>query len=76
MKVNIRFESMSSEPVLLPCWIMAYTYRQEVFRFLLNAQTGKSTGTAPVSYLKIAAAIVMAIAAIIIILIIMGVAAR
>lgn len=64
MKVNIRFEGMSSEPVLLPCWIMAYTYQNQVFRFLLNAQTGKSTGTAPVSYWKIAAVVGGSIAAV------------
>ncbi|MEZ6105497.1 MAG: hypothetical protein R3B96_05140 [Pirellulaceae bacterium] len=54
MKVNIRFESMASDPVLLPCWIMAYQYKGQVYRFLLNGQTGKPTGTAPTSYWKIA----------------------
>lgn len=51
---NVRIESMSSEPVLLPVWIMAYRYKQRVFRFLVNGQTGKATGRAPVSWLKIA----------------------
>lgn len=72
MKVNIRFESMSSEPVLLPCWIMAYTYRGEVFRFLLNAQTGKSTGTAPVSYWKIVGAILLAMLIVIFLMVVFG----
>jgi hypothetical protein len=45
---------MSSEPVLLPVWIMAYRYRDEVFRFLVNGQTGKCSGQAPVSQMKIA----------------------
>ncbi len=50
---NVRIESMSSEPVLLPVWIMAYRYRQQVFRFLVNGQTGKATGAAPLSWMKI-----------------------
>jgi hypothetical protein len=57
MKVNLRLSGLSSEPVLLPVWIMAYRYRDAVFRFLVNGQTGKATGKAPVSYQKIAVAI-------------------
>lgn len=52
--VNVRIESLSSEPVLLPVWIMAYRYGDEVYRFLVNGQTGKATGGAPTSWVKIA----------------------
>jgi DNA-directed RNA polymerase subunit RPC12/RpoP len=55
LKVNVRIEGLSSEPVLLPAWIMAYRYKDEVFRFLINGQTGQATGTAPVSWLKVLA---------------------
>ena len=51
--VNVRIESMSSEPVLLPVWIMAYRYRDQLYRFLVNGQTGRATGQAPVSWSKI-----------------------
>ena len=53
VNVNVRVEGLSAQPVLLPVWIMAYTYREQTFRFLLNGQTGRCTGTAPTSYLKI-----------------------
>ena len=43
--------------MLLPFWILAYTYQGQVFRFLINAQTGKSTGTAPTSWWKVAAVV-------------------
>ncbi len=62
MKVNLRLSGLSSEPVLLPVWIMAYRYRDAVFRFLVNGQSGKATGKAPVSYQKIAVAIGIALA--------------
>jgi DNA-directed RNA polymerase subunit RPC12/RpoP len=62
MKVNVQLEGLSSEPVLLPVWIMAYRYRDRVFRFLLNGQSGAATGQAPVSYAKIAFAVGLAIA--------------
>jgi hypothetical protein len=54
VRVNTRLEGLSSEPVLLPVWIMAYRYRDRSFRFLVNGQTGKPTGRAPTSLRKIA----------------------
>ncbi len=59
--VNVRIESMSSEPVLLPVWIMAYRYRGKLYRFLVNGQSGRAAGQAPVSYAKILAAAAIAI---------------
>jgi len=72
VRVNVRVEGLSAEPVLLPVWIMAYTYQQQTFRFLLNGQTGRCTGTAPTSYKKIAAVTAGVIAAVIAILICAG----
>jgi predicted RNA-binding Zn-ribbon protein involved in translation (DUF1610 family) len=61
--VNLRITGLSSEPVLLPVWIMAYRYRETVFRFLVNGQTGRAAGKAPTSWKKVAAAIGIGIAA-------------
>lgn len=55
LKVNVQLEGLTSEAVLLPVWIMAYRYQDQVFRFLLNGQTGKATGQAPTSWKKILA---------------------
>ena len=71
LNVNVRLDSLASEPVLLPVWIMAYTYKRQVFRFLLNGQSGRSTGNAPFSWVKVSLA--TAVAALIICLIAMGV---
>lgn len=49
---NVRIESMAGRPVLLPVWIMAYRYRNRLYRFLINGQTGQTTGQAPVSVVK------------------------
>lgn len=62
VKVNVKIENLSSEPVLLPVWIMAYRYQEKVYRFLVNGQTGKSTGQAPFSYQKLAMVIAIAVA--------------
>jgi hypothetical protein len=61
LKVNVRLDDLRSEPVLLPVWIMAYRYRDKLYRFLLNGQTGQTTGEAPVSKLKIGIAVGIAI---------------
>jgi predicted RNA-binding Zn-ribbon protein involved in translation (DUF1610 family) len=57
LHVAVRLEGLASYPMLLPVWIMAYQYRGETYRFLVNGQTGRSTGHAPFSYNKLAAVI-------------------
>jgi predicted RNA-binding Zn-ribbon protein involved in translation (DUF1610 family) len=69
LNVNVRITNLASRPLLVPVWIMAYRYRDQVFRFLANGQTGKSAGQAPISYRKITAA--AAIAAVVILLILL-----
>jgi hypothetical protein len=75
MKVNVRIENLSSEPVLLPVWIAAYRYRDRLFRFLLNGQSGKATGEAPVSWTKIGVAAVL-VAAVILLILLFGLVAH
>ena len=70
---NVRIESMSSEPVLLPVWIMAYRYHDRVFRFLVNGQTGRATGEAPFSWKKLLLIIAAAIIALLMLLACLGV---
>lgn len=76
LKVNLRIEGLTSEPVLLPVWVMAYRYRDQVYRFLVNGQTGRAAGQAPVSYRKIAAAIALGVAAVVAIGALIAVLAR
>jgi hypothetical protein len=52
--VNPLFTDLRSAPALLPIWINAYQFRGKTFRFVVNGQTGKITGTAPFSYAKLA----------------------
>ena len=62
LHVNVRITDLTSRPMLLPVWIMAYRYQDRVFRFLANGQTGRATGQAPTSWRKIAAvAVIVAI---------------
>lgn len=62
--VNVLIRDMASEPVLLPVWINAYRWRERVYRFVINGQTGEVVGRAPVSRAKVALAVVLALAVI------------
>jgi DNA-directed RNA polymerase subunit RPC12/RpoP len=64
LKVNVRIEGLRGRPILLPVWILAYRYREQVFRVLINAQNGKIAGAAPFSYNKLGAVIAIGCAAI------------
>ena len=68
LRVNARIEGLTSEPMLLPVWIMAYRYKDQVFRFLVNGQTGQATGQKPTSATKIAAAVAIGVAIILLVL--------
>jgi hypothetical protein len=70
LRVNTRIEGLSSEPMLLPVWIMAYRYDERIFRFLVNGQTGRATGEKPVSWSKILIAISIAVALLLILFLI------
>jgi hypothetical protein len=50
--VNVLVRDLTSEPVLLPVWINAYRWKERVFRFLVNGQTGAIVGQAPRSVVK------------------------
>ena len=53
VKVNTLLDGLSSRPMLLPVWIMAYRYKGSLFRVLINGSTGKLHGKRPISYTKI-----------------------
>ena len=57
LRVNVRLHAMRSEPILLPIWVVAYRYRDTLYRILINGQTGATTGTAPVSHFKVSLAV-------------------
>lgn len=52
--VNVLMGGATSRAALAPAYVMAYRYRDRVYRYVLNGQTGRDTGTAPVSIWKVA----------------------
>jgi len=61
LHVETAFSQMTFKHLLLPMWVAAYRYRDASYRFLVNGQTGKTTGEAPLSWWKIAGAVLAAV---------------
>jgi ribosomal protein S27E len=51
--VATQYSNVKFKHVLLPVWISAYRYRDKVFRFLINGQTGEVSGESPTSWTKV-----------------------
>ena len=62
LKVATELHRISGSLVLLPIWLVTYRYRDKPYRFLMNGQTGKLTGKGPLSWPRIVAAALGAVA--------------
>jgi len=51
------YDETTFKHILLPVWITAYRYRDEVYRIMINARTGEVQGERPWSVIKIALAV-------------------
>ncbi len=60
--LRVRHRKVGFRHMLFPLWISSFRYRDAVYRFAVNARTGKVSGERPYSVAKIALAIAAAIA--------------
>ncbi len=61
---DVSYQNITFKHILLPVWISAYRFKDQVFRFLVNARTGEVQGERPWSWVKITL-LVLTIAALI-----------
>jgi DNA-directed RNA polymerase subunit RPC12/RpoP len=68
LRVDTAYSNITYKHVLLPVWVAGYTYGGKVYQFLVNGQTGKVHGKAPLSWIKITTfvAVLVAIIALIV----------
>ena len=62
LRVNTRLSSLKYKHVLLPVWLASYRYNNKVYRFMINGQTGEVQGQKPISWIKVAIAVVIVLA--------------
>jgi hypothetical protein len=53
LRINTYYNSIKYKLTLLPVWISAYTYKNKAYTFMVNGQTGKTSGHVPVSAMKV-----------------------
>ena len=53
LRVRTRYSDMTWKHLLLPLWVIAYRYGGKTWRIVINGQTGKVDGEAPLSWAKI-----------------------
>jgi LSD1 subclass zinc finger protein len=63
--MNTSYDDITFKHILLPIWISSYKYKNKVYRFLINGQTGEVQGERPYSVIKILLAVLVAIAIIV-----------
>ena len=63
--MNTAYSDITFKHTLLPIWIRSYRFKDIVFRFMINGQTGEVQGERPFSAIKIILAILAVIAVIV-----------
>ena len=59
LQVDTAFSDMTYKHVLFPVWIASYRYKDKVYHFLINGQTGEVQGQAPISWIKVTLVVVL-----------------
>ena len=67
LNFNTAYSKVTYKYVLAPIWIANFKFKEKVYNIVINGQTGQIKGEAPVSPLKVAVAIILAIIAIIVV---------
>ena len=62
--VKTQHDNVTFKHILLPVWISAYRYQNQVYRFLVNARTGEVQGERPYSWVKITLLVLAILAAV------------
>lgn len=53
LQVDSSFSKLTYKYLLLPVWISSYKYKEKVYQFMVNGQTGKVSGKTPISVPKV-----------------------
>ncbi|MEC7987861.1 MAG: hypothetical protein VX278_22025 [Myxococcota bacterium] len=57
--VDTQHTDIKFKLILLPLWISSFRYNDTVYRFIINARTGKASGERPYSAIKIALLVIV-----------------
>lgn len=63
IRLTTRYNDLKYKYLLLPVWNSSFKYRDKVFNFMVNGQTGKVSGKSPISPIKVAIAVILGLIA-------------
>lgn len=58
LSTKISFNDLTYKYLFLPIWTSSYQYNNKIYHFMVNGQTGKVAGDAPISKVKVAFTII------------------
>jgi len=61
VSMSTMFDELKYKYLLLPVWNSSYKYNSKVYNFMVNGQTGKVSGKAPISPIRVAIAVIIGI---------------
>ncbi|MDD7795346.1 hypothetical protein [Clostridium sp. 'White wine YQ'] len=53
INISTSYNDIKFKHILVPVWISSYTYKNKVYRYIINGQTGEVQGDAPTSLIKL-----------------------
>ena len=59
VKFSTVYENITYKYLLVPVWLSSFTYKDKIYQFAVNGQTGKVGGDAPVSAWRVILAILI-----------------
>jgi hypothetical protein len=59
LQISPKFSAQTFKHTLLPVWLLTYNYGSKTYQVAVNGSTGKITGEYPLSWIKIAIAIII-----------------
>jgi hypothetical protein len=61
LHVNTTVTDVTFKHTLLPVWIASYPYKDKVYRYMVNGQTGEVDGQKPISWIRVAIAVAIVV---------------
>lgn len=55
------FSKITYKYILIPVWLSSFTFKGKAYQFVVNGQTGKVGGKAPISWIRVAIAVFIAL---------------
>lgn len=53
LSITTSKNNITYKHIMLPIWVAGYTYKNKIYQFIINGETGKVSGKKPLSWIKI-----------------------